>query len=175
MTIKIKQFVTYQTGAPAAVEGYRKDGSPIVRHSVISRGAGCIVSETPETETRLISEGMAEPARLSGSLAALAEEVLSVTSPLDAALAALAVRGIRVWHAVERNGYWRPADPSLGPARGGFSGCFREVAEVSSHWTADPDAVPLFSFATEHGFRRAYIWRAGGLCEIATEIHKIGR
>lgn len=175
MTIKIRQFTTYQTGEAAILEGHRKDGGPIVRYSVISRGKGEIVKESPELEARLIAEGVAEPARLSDKLAALATAVLSADTPLAAALAGLAVQGVRPWHATQEGGYWCPVDAALGPGRGGFSARFRDKAEAEAVWAADPTAVPLFSFATPHGFDRAYIWRNRGLLEIPTEIHHAGR
>ncbi len=175
MTIKIRQFTTYQIGEIAILEGHRKDGGPIVRHPVVSRGKGEIVRESPELEARLIAEGVAEPARLSDKLAALATAVLSAETPLAAALAGLAVQGVRPWHAAQEGGYWCPVDAPLGPGRGGFSARFRDAAEARALWAADPTAVPLFSFATPHGFDRAYIWRNRGLLEIPTETHHAGR
>lgn len=175
MTIKIKQFTTYQTGGAAVVEDHRKDGGLIVRHPVVSRAMGEIVREAPELEARLIAEGIAEPARLSDKLAALAAAVLAVDTPLDAVLAALAVPGVRPWHAIREGVHWCPSPASLGPGRGGFSARFADAGEVRATWAEKPNAVPLFSFATPHGFDRAYIWRNRGLLEIATEIHSIGR
>lgn len=175
MTIKIRQFTTYQIGGAAVLEGYRKDGGPIVRHPVVSRAMGEIVREAPELEARLITEGIAEPARLSDKLAALAAAVLAVDTPLDAVLAALAVPGVRPWHATRQGAHWCPAPVALGPGRGGFSARFTEAAEARALWAEMPDATPLFSFATPHGFDRAFIWRQRGLLEIATEIQTIGR
>ncbi|MFT3687724.1 hypothetical protein [Paenirhodobacter sp.] len=169
MIIKFKRFTTYQTGEAAIVEGPRKDGTPIVRHPVTSRGKDEIARESPEIEARLIAEGVAEPARLSDKLAALAAAVLSAETPLAAALAGLAVQGVRPWHATQEGGYWCPVDAALGPGRGGFRARFRDKAEAEAIWATDPAAVPLFSFATPHGFDRAYIWRNGGLLEIPTE------
>lgn len=175
MTIKIRQFTTYQIGGAAVLEGHRKDGGPIVRHPVVSRAMGEIVREAPELEARLITEGIAEPARLSDKLAALAAAVLAVDTPLDAVLAALAVPGVRPWHATRQGAHWCPAPVALGPGRGGFSARFTEAAEARALWAEMPDATPLFSFATPHGFDRAFIWRQRGLLEIATEIQTIGR
>jgi hypothetical protein len=173
--IKIKQFTTYQTGGAAVLEGHRKDGGPIVRHPVVSRAMGEIVREAPELEARLIAEGSAEPARLSDKLAALAAAVLAVDTPLDAVLAALAVPGVRPWHATRQGAHWFPAAASLGPGRGGFSARFTDPGEARALWADKPDATPLFSFATPHGFDRAFIWRQRGLLEIATEIQNVGR
>lgn len=175
MTIKIKQFTTYQTGGAAVVEDHRKDGGLIVRHPVVSRAMGEIVREAPELEARLIAEGVAEPARLSDKLAALAVAVLAVETPLAAALAGLSVPGVRPWHAVRQGAHWCPSPAALGPGRGGFSARFADPAEARALWAAKPDAVPLFSFATPHGFDRAFIWRQRGLLEIATEIQHFGR
>lgn len=173
--IKIKQFTTYQTGGAAVFEGHRKDGGPIVRHPVVSRAMGEIVREAPELEARLIAEGIAEPARLSDKLAALAAAVLAVDTPLDAVLAAFAVPGVRPWHATRQGAHWCPAPVAVGPGRGGFSARFAEAAEARALWAEMPDATPLFSFATPHGFDRAFIWRQRGLLEIATEIQHLGR
>lgn len=173
--IKLKQFTTYQTGGAAVLEGHRKDGGSIVRHPVVSRAMGEIVREAPELEARLIAEGAAEPARLSDKLAALADAVLAVETPLAAALAGLSVPGVRPWHATRQGAHWCPAPVALGPGRGGFSARFADQAEARAIWAEKPDAVPLFSFATQHGFDRAFIWRQRGLLEIATEIQHLGR
>lgn len=173
--IKLKQFTTYPTGGAAVLEGHRKDGGPIVRHPVISRAMGEIVREPPELEARLIAEGTAEPARLSDKLAALADAVLAVETPLAAALAGLSVPGVRPWHAVRQGAHWCPSPAALGPGRGGFSARFTDPGEARALWAEKPDAVPLFTFATPHGFNRAFIWRQRGLLEIATEIQTFGR
>lgn len=173
--IKLKQFTTYQTGGAAVLEGHRKDGGPIVRHPVVSRAMGEIVREAPELEARLIAEGIAEPARLSDKLAALADAVLAVETPLAAALAGLSVPGVRPWHAIRQGAHWCPAAAALGPGRGGFSARFTDPAEARAVWAEKPDATPLFSFATPHGFDRAFVWRQRGLLEIATEIQNVGR
>lgn len=171
--IQFKEFTTYQTGGAAVLEGHRKDGGPIVRHPVISRAKGEIVAEVPELEARLIAEGVAEPVRLSDRLAVLAAPVLSVDTPLDAVMVALAVPGVRPWHAVRQGGHWLPAAASLGPGRGGFSARFADAGEARTLFAEKPDATPLFSFATPHGFDRAYIWRNRGLLEIPTNVHHI--
>lgn len=173
MTIKIRQFTTYQTGGAAVLEGHRQDGGPIVRHPVVSRAMGEIVREAPELEARLIAEGVAEPARLSNKLAALAAAVLEADTPIDAVLAALKLPGVRPWHAVRRGRHWFPAAAPLGPGRGGFSARFADPGEARALFAEMPDAVPLFSFAAPDKFNRAFIWRSRGLLEISTDMQAV--
>lgn len=168
------RFSVYRVGG-AEVSGARPDGSPEVKFATVERERGELFVAPPEVAARLIAEGHAKKALLSDKLAALAAAVLAVETPLAAALAGLSVPGVRPWHATRQGAHWCPAPVALGPGRGGFSARFAEAAEARARWAEKPDAVPLFSFATPHGFDRAFIWRQRGLLEIATEIQHLGR
>lgn len=174
MILQAQKLLVYRIGA-AEVSAARADGSPDVKFATVERERGEYFIPPGEVAARLIAEGQAEQARPTGKFAELLAAVLPAETPLAAVLAGLEVRGVRPWHAVLRDGYWRPAAVSHGPARGGFSARFSNAAEAEAIWTADPSATALFSYLTEHGFARAYVWKAGGLREIATEIHSIGR
>lgn len=168
------RFTVFRVGG-AEVSGARPDGSPEVKFATVERERGELFVAPPEVAARLIAEGHAKKALLSDKLAALAAAVLAVGTPLDAVLAALAVPGVRPWHATRQGAHWCPAPIALGPGRGGFSARFTEAAEARALWAEMPNATPLFSFATPHGFDRAFIWRNRGILEIATEIQHIGR
>lgn len=174
VTLQASKSIAYRVGW-AEISGARRDGSPEVEFMTVEREPGDYFNAPAEVTARLIADGRAVRARPTGKLADLLTAVLPEETPLAAVLAGLTVRGVRPWHAVQKDGHWRPAAVSHGPARGGFSARFSNAAEAEAVWTADPSATALFSYLTEHGFVRAYIWKAGGLREIATEIHSIGR
>jgi hypothetical protein len=155
--------------------GPGKDGQARVQRDSVFRQAKEVFWAEDDEAARLIQTGAAQKPRLSGELAALAEVTLQAESPLEAALAALPLPRIRVWHAVQTGRFWCPSPAALGPGRGGFSARFADPGEARALWAEKPDAVPLFCFATQHGFDRAFIWRQRGLLEIATEIQHLGR
>lgn len=160
---------------PAKVLGVAKDGQARVELDSVYRNEGTLFRAEDDEAARLIASGAARKPRLAGEVAALAEATLVAESRLDAALAAMPLPRIRVWHAVEEGRFWCPAPVTLGPGRGGFSARFRDPAEARALFAEKPDAVPLFSFATPYGFDRAYVWRNAGLLEIATEVQHVGR
>lgn len=161
---------------PAKVIGTTRDGgAQVERNTRYHEAREIYCPADPAEVARLLQMGAIRPARLSGELAALAEVTLQAESPLEAVLAALPLPRIRTWHAVQTGRFWCPAAAALGPGRGGFSARFADPAEVRALWADKPDAVPLFSFATPHGFDRAFIWRQRGILEIATEIQTVGR
>lgn len=163
----------------AEVSGVREgDGSIITRFRTIDREAGWVFRAGPAEAERLLGSGRAEPAWLSGQALVLAETVLNAGDALSAVLAAMAVRSpgghpaFRSWHAEQgEDCLWRPAAmPGLGLVRNAFAACFRNPAEATSLWAERPDAVPLLMFDHPAGFIRAFVWRAGGLLEIPTQI-----
>lgn len=166
----------------AEVSGVRPgDGSVIARFETIHREAGWVFRAGPAEAERLVTSGRAEPARLTGQTLALAEVVLTAPDALGAVRAAMSARSpgghpaFRAWHA-ERggDGLWRPATMSgLGLARNAFSACFRSPDETAAFWAKHPEAVPLLMFDHAAGFVRAFVWRAGGLLEIPTEVYPI--
>lgn len=167
------RFTVYRVGS-AEISGARSDGTPEVKFATVERERGEFFIAPPTLAARLIAAGHAKKALLADKLAALAEAVLSVDAPLAAALAGLSVPGVRPWHAIWQNGQWIPAPAALGPGRGGFSARFRDPAEVRALFAEKPDAVPLFSIATPHGFDRAFVWRSGGLLEVPTTTYHVG-
>lgn len=161
---------------PATVIGTAPNGAAQVERNTRYHEKGKIYCPADPAEVaRLLQMDAIRPARLSGEVKALAEATLPAGSPLEAALAAMPLPRVRVWHTVQEGRYWVPASASLGPGRGGFSARFRDKAEAEAVWAADPTAVPLFSFATPYGFDKAFIWRNRGLLEIPTEIHHAGK
>lgn len=161
---------------PATVIGTAPNGAAQVERNTRYHEKGKIYCPADPAEVaRLLQMGAIRPARLSGEPAALAEVTLQAESPLQAVLAALPLPRIRVWHAVQTGRFWCPSPAALGPGRGGFSARFTDPAEARALWAEKPESVPLFSFATPHGFDRAFIWRNRGLLEIATEIQHLGR
>jgi len=173
--MKTLQSVYYceQVLGPAMVIGSAKDGQARVQRDSVFREKDEIFRADDDEAARLIESGAARKPRLAGELAALAEATLASDSPLDAALAAMPLPRIRVWHAVREGGHWYPTAASLGPGRGGFSARFRDPDEARILWNEKANATPMFAFATPHGFDRAYIWRNRGLLEIATNVHHI--
>lgn len=164
-----------QVIGPATVIGTAKDGQARVERDSIYRDKDVIFGADDAEAVRLIESGAARKPRLSGEAKALAEAVLPAATALDAALDALPLPRIRVWHAVQDGRYWCPAPAALGPGRGGFSARLRDPGEARALWTEKPDAVPLFSFSSPYGFSKAFIWRNRGLLEIATEVQHVGR
>lgn len=176
MILKAKTFLYYRVSAIAYVTGAKRDGTPTARFDVVERRKDEIFCAPPSIAQTLLAEGSAAEVRVEGPLLALAEATLATETPSAAALAGLSVRGIRTWHAIMgSDGHWRSAAMSMGRVRGSFGATFRSAAEIEAHWTSYPDAVPLFSFLTEYGFWRAYVWRACALREIATSVHTIAR
>lgn len=172
MIVIAKRFTSYRTSQVAVVSGARRDNSPTARFNVADRHEGEIFRVPPEAAHDLLAEGSVVEARLTGKLAALAEAVLDVQSPLAAALAGLAVPGVRTWHAtVGERGDWQPSVAALGPTRSGFEAHFTSEAEVADYWAAGGASTPLFSFLVEGAdFRRAFIWRNAALLAIPTQI-----
>jgi hypothetical protein len=172
MIVIAKQFTSYRTSQVAIVSGARRDNSPTVRFNVADRREGEIFRVPPEAARDLLAEGSVVEARLTGKLAALSDAVLDVQSPLAAALAGLAVPGVRTWHGtVDERSNWQPSAAALGPTRSGFDAHFASEAEVVDYWAAGEASTPLFSFLVEGAdFRRAFVWRSGALLEIPTQI-----
>lgn len=164
-----------QVLGPAKVIGTGKDGQARVQRDSVFRHEKEVFWAEDDEAARLIQSGAAQKPRLSGELAALAEVTLLAESPLAAVLGAMPLPRIRVWHAVQDGRFWCPSPAALGPGRGGCSARFADPGEARALWATKPDAVPLFSFATPHGFDRAFIWRQRGLLEIVTEVQTVGR
>lgn len=176
MILKAKTFLFYRVSAIAVVTGTGRDGTPTTRFDVVERREDEIFRAPPDVARTLLAENSAEDARLVSTLAALAEATLGAESPLAAACAGLRVRGVRTWHAIiGGGGHWQPAAAFIGPSHGGFEAHFRSEAEIAARWAAGEAGPPLFSFMSEHGFRRAFIWRDAGLREIATEVATFNR
>lgn len=174
-------FLAQRVG-PGEVSGVRPgDGSVIARFGTIDRETGWLFRADPAEAERLIASGRAEPARLTGQTLALAETVLDAPDAITAVRAAMAVRSpgghpaFRVWHAERGEDHlWRPAPMSgLGLARSGFDASFRTPEDAATFWAKHPGAVPLMMFDHPAGFIRAFIWRAGGILEIPTEIYPL--
>jgi hypothetical protein len=162
MILKAKTFLFYRVSAIAVVTGTGRDGTPTARFDVVERRENEIFRAPPDVARVLLAENSAEDARLVG--------------PLAAACAGLRVRGVRTWHAIiGGSGYWQPAAAFIGRSHGGFEAHFRSEAEIAARWAAGEAGPPLFSFMTEHGFRRAFVWRYAGLREIATEVASFKR
>lgn len=174
MILKSNIYHEHNLG-PATCFGTGRSGMPKVRRNSVYRDKGDLFWADPADAKKIIEAGNAREARLAGVLAALAGATLTASTPVEAALAGFSLPRVLVWHARKQDGYWIPFPTALGPARGPFSAHFSNAAEIRETWAEKPEAVPLFSFLTEHRFRHAFIWHARGLSEIATEIQMSGR
>lgn len=179
--LRAKGLLSERVGAAEVSDVRKGDGSPVVRFQTRDRDPGVLFNPSPPERERLLRGGRAEPARLTGQTLALANAVLDAPDALAAVRSAMGAcspgghPAFRVWHAEKGNdGLWRPAPRSgLGLSRNAFAACFRNEGEAAAHWGKRPEAVPLFTFDHPAGFIRAFIWRAGGLLEIPTEVYPI--